>query len=82
MEDILILGTDGGEAALDVVKKGELDYTISLCGFRQGIEVVNIIDAYLKEKKEPEKTVVTKTEAFTPEDIEEKLSSLTKADCG
>jgi ABC-type sugar transport system substrate-binding protein len=35
-EDLLVIGTDGGEAALDAVQAGELDYTLNLCGFEQG----------------------------------------------
>jgi len=79
MDDILILGTDGGSAALDVVKKGDLDMTISLCGYKEGISA---IDTAVKVfEGNAEKRVVSHVETFTPDNIEEKQASMQREDC-
>jgi ABC-type sugar transport system substrate-binding protein len=80
MDDILILGTDGGSAALDVVEAGDLDMTISLCGYREGIGAINVAKQFFDTGKAP-KRVVSHVETFTPENIAEKRSGLKREDC-
>lgn len=46
-EDILVIGTDGGEAALDATAAGELDYTLNICGFEQGKLIMDQMFAVL-----------------------------------
>jgi ABC-type sugar transport system substrate-binding protein len=79
MDDILILGTDGGAAALDVVQKGDLDMTISLCGYREGMSAIETAQKVFEGTAE--KRVVSHVETFTPENIKQKQSELTREDC-
>ena len=80
MDDILILGTDGGAAALDVVEQGDLDMTISLCGYREGASAVDVVKQHFDSQDAP-KRVVSHVEVFTPDNIEEKQSTLDREDC-
>ena len=79
MDDILILGTDGGSAALEVVEKGDLDMTISLCGYREGISAIDTAQKVFEGGAE--KRVVSHVETFTPDNIAEKQASLDREDC-
>lgn len=79
MDDILILGTDGGSAALEVVEKRDLDMTISLCGYREGISAIDTAQQALEGSAE--KRVVSHVETFTPDNIVEKQGSLEREDC-
>ena len=53
MKDILIIGTDGGKPARDAVKAGDLDYTISLCGYATGAIAVGVIRDKVVGQKDP-----------------------------
>ena len=79
MDDILIIGTDGGEAALKVVEQGDLDMTISLCGYKEGISAVQTAQKVFEGGAE--KRVVSHVETFTPDNIEQKQSELQREDC-
>jgi ABC-type sugar transport system substrate-binding protein len=79
MKDILILGTDGGSAALDVVEQGDLDMTISLCGYREGISAINTAQKVFDGNAE--RRVVSHVEVLTPDDIKEKRASMEREDC-
>lgn len=79
MEEILMIGTDGGDAALKVVEKGDLDMTISLCGYREGISAIDTAQKVFEDSAEDR--VVSHTEMFTAENIEEKQASLERKDC-
>jgi ABC-type sugar transport system substrate-binding protein len=76
---ILIVGTDGGSAALKVVEKGDLDMTISLCGYREGISAIDTAEKVFQGNAP--KRVVSHTEMFTPDNIKQKQSSMTREDC-
>lgn len=80
LDDILIIGTDGGDAALEAVTKGEIDMTISLCGYAEGANAINILNGYF-ETGEVEPRVVSHVEEFTTENIKEKQASLTREEC-
>lgn len=69
-EDIVIVSTDGAPTALEAVEKGEIDYTLSLCGFAQGIQVVDLM-AEAVEGKTLEKEILSKVQAYTTENIKE-----------
>jgi ABC-type sugar transport system substrate-binding protein len=79
-DQILMIGTDGGGAALKAVEKGDLDMTVSLCGFAQGIQILDVVGNYLDKKEDPGKLVVSKTDAFTPENYPE-LSKRPRSAC-
>jgi len=74
-DDILILGTDGGDAALDAVEKGELDFTVSLCGYREGASAVDTVKT-LFDEGEVDKRIVSHVEVFTTDDVKEKRAEL------
>lgn len=69
-EDIVIVSTDGAPTALDAVEKGEIDYTLSLCGYAQGIQIVDLMAEAL-EGKTLEKEILSKVQAYTTENIKE-----------
>jgi ABC-type sugar transport system substrate-binding protein len=79
MDKILIVGTDGGSAALKVVEKGDLDMTMSLCGYKEGISGIDTAVKALQGSAP--KRVVSHIEMFTPDNIKEKQSSMTREDC-
>jgi ABC-type sugar transport system substrate-binding protein len=79
MDDILMVGTDGGDAALKTVERGDLDMTISLCGYREGISAIRTAQKALEG--DAEKRVVSHVETFTADNIKQKQKELTKEDC-
>lgn len=80
-DDILIVGTDGGPAAIKAVQEGKLDMTVSLCGFRQGKQVMDALFSFLVEEKEPEPLILTETEVFTPDNIDEQIKKVEAGNC-
>lgn len=81
MDDILIIGTDGGAPAIQAVKDGELDYTVSLCGFAQGVQAIKTLAAYFKTGQRPGPIIKTRQAVYTPSTVEAQLKRLTKQDC-
>jgi ABC-type sugar transport system substrate-binding protein len=75
LDDIIITGTDGGEAALDLVEAGKMDYTINLCGYREGISAVDTLNTYFEEGSVDDR-VVSDVEEFTTENAKEKRAEL------
>jgi ABC-type sugar transport system substrate-binding protein len=80
-DKILIVGTDGGAPAIQAVKAGDLDYTVSLCGYAQGVEAIKTLAAYFKTGKKPGPIVKTPQAEYTPDTVESKLKELKKPDC-
>jgi len=78
---VLVIGTDGGPAALKAVQAGDLDYTISLCGFAQGKQVIGILQQYLVNKKTPPKITHTKTLTFTPQNYAQNIKLVNSGQC-
>jgi ABC-type sugar transport system substrate-binding protein len=79
-DDVLIVGTDGGPAALDAVKAGDIDATFSLCGFAQGKQVIDVLQKNF-EGQEPEPTIYTETLLFTPDNIDQNIKQVEAGDC-
>lgn len=79
-DEILILGTDGGDAALDAVAAGDIDMTVSLCGYREGISAIDTLNTFY-EDGDVEDRVISEVEIFTTENVEEKRAGLTPEDC-
>lgn len=69
-DKIVIVSTDGAAPALEAVENGEIDYTMSLCGYAQGIQLVDLMGEALEGKTLP-KEVESKTLAYTIENIQE-----------
>ena len=80
-DDILVIGTDGGPAALDAVKAGDIDYTISLCGFAQGKQVIEVLNDQISNDVQPEETIFTETLIFTPDTYDENITKVESGDC-
>jgi ABC-type sugar transport system substrate-binding protein len=81
LNKMLIVATDGGPPALEAVKKGELDATISLCGFAQGKHVMDVLKEYLVDKKTPQPEIYTKTLLFDKSNIDENIKHVQNGDC-
>jgi ABC-type sugar transport system substrate-binding protein len=69
-DDIVIASTDGASVALEAVEAGEIDYTLSLCGYAQGIQLLDLMGEAL-EGVELESEIESKTLAYTTENIAE-----------
>jgi ABC-type sugar transport system substrate-binding protein len=80
-DKVLVVGTDGGEPALEAVKKGDIDVTFSLCGYAQGAQAVKTLVEYIRDGKKPGPTVKTPQVVFTTADIDKKLAGLTQEQC-
>lgn len=81
LDDVLMVGFDGAEPGLRAVRRGELDYTLSGCGVANGILSVDVIRDFMENEKKPPGLVEYRVEAFTPDNIEEKLQELDRRDC-
>lgn len=79
--EVLVVGTDGGPPALEAVRKGDLDVTWSLCGYRQGVEAAQILIDNITNGDEPEEFVATEQLVLTPDNIDEEVAGLTTEDC-
>lgn len=81
LDDVTVIGTDGGEAALDAVEAGTIDYTISLCGFREGASAVDALNTYFDDGSIDER-IVSQVEVFTTENAKERRAELSeRIDC-
>ena len=81
LKDVLLVGTDGGPAALAAVKAGQLDMTVSLCGFKQGKDVVGLYEKLLNDGQAPPPITYTPTLEFTPENIGTEIAQVKDGDC-
>jgi ABC-type sugar transport system substrate-binding protein len=74
-DDILVLGTDGGETALEAVEAGTIDYTVSLCGFREGSSAIDTLNTYFEDGEVSDR-IVSETEVFTTDNIADQRAEL------
>jgi ABC-type sugar transport system substrate-binding protein len=82
MDDIILIGTDGGEPARKAVAAGELDYTISLCGYATGEIATNVIIDYVESGETPDDHIVPiPVLEFTPETVEENNAKVEAKEC-
>lgn len=79
-DDIFTVGTDGGPAALEAVRNGDLDATFSLCGFKQGKLAMETLKE-LFDGTQPPPEIITKTELFTPDNIDEEIKKVEAGEC-
>ena len=80
LDDFVIVGTDGGDAALDAVEKGDIDMTISLCGYREGASAIDTLNTFY-EDGEVDNRIVSHVEEFTTDNAADKRAELTPQDC-
>lgn len=70
MENIFIVGTDGGLPARDAARAGELDFSISLCGYATGVLATGLIVAKNEAGTDPSgPRVPVPFFEFTPDNI-------------
>ncbi|MGY1822197.1 sugar ABC transporter substrate-binding protein [Geodermatophilus sp. SYSU D00079] len=82
MEDIIIIGTDGGEPARQAVAAGELDMTITLCGFLNGKQAMDTLVSYVRDGEEPAgRTVDVTSQTITAESYEDVEALIASGDC-
>ena len=79
-DDIVVVSTDGNEAALKAVEQGKIDMTVSLCGYAQGYQIVDTVTKVLNGETVPNR-IESKTQLFTTDNIEE-LSAKPRSFCG
>ena len=81
MDNIFIVGADGGLPARDAARAGELDYSVSFCGYATGVLATEVIIGKVAEGKDPSgPTVPIAVVEFTPEtvgDLEAKVADKT-----
>lgn len=81
LDEIVTVGTDGGDPALAAVRKGELDMTISLCGYAQGVQAVKSLVAFWRDGEKPPPVLETPQVMFTTDNIDSKLAELSREEC-
>ena len=81
-DDILIIGTDGGAPALEAISAGDLDMTISLCGYATGRQGAQVLIDYVQDGTEPEDRVVpVEVLTITPDNLEASQAQIDAGDC-
>ena len=82
MEDIFIVGTDGGLPAREAARAGELDYSISLCGYATGVLATGVIVAKAESGSDPSgPTVPVAVFEFTPETVDALEAAIADKSC-
>jgi len=62
---VVVVGSDGTPAGLAAVKAGQLAYTISLCGYTQGVDAMNILADAIDHGTKPPARVQAKYKEVT-----------------
>lgn len=82
MDDITIIGTDGGAPAIEAIGAGDLDMTISLCGYASGVTGMEVLLANMQDGTEPEdRFVPVDLLTITSENLTEAQSTIDAGDC-
>jgi ABC-type sugar transport system substrate-binding protein len=81
LEDIILIGTDGGSPARKAVAVGELDMTISICGYATGVQAVEVLTAHLRDGDSPPAHVQTDTLTVTPETAADAEQVVERGEC-
>jgi ABC-type sugar transport system substrate-binding protein len=80
-DKILVVATDGGPPALAAVKKGELDATISLCGYAQGVKAIDVLHDFLVNGTKPPAEIFTPTLLFTKDNLAKNIEQVKSGQC-
>ncbi|MSO42037.1 MAG: sugar ABC transporter substrate-binding protein [Solirubrobacterales bacterium] len=75
LDQFVIIGTDGGDVALDAVEAGDIDMTISLCGYREGISAVDTLNTFYQDGS-VDPRIVSPVEVFTTDNAKAKRAEL------
>lgn len=70
-DDVVVVGSDGTPAGLEAVKDGQLAYTLSLCGYDQGVEAVDLLAEDLIDGAEPPASNEAKFEQVTAKTLQD-----------
>ena len=82
MDKILIIGTDGGEPAREAIANGDLDMTISLCGYASGKKGAEVLIDYLRDGTEPsDRFVPVEALTITADNLEDAQAQIEAGDC-
>ena len=82
MDDIYIVGADGGKPARDAAKAGELDYSVSFCGYATGVLATKVIVDQVVNGTGPAGPVVpVAIVEFTPDNVGELESKVADKSC-
>jgi ABC-type sugar transport system substrate-binding protein len=76
-----VVGTDGTPQAIDAIKDGRIDFTVTLCGYTQGIQAMNILKRYFDTGQKPPATSPAKTKAITKDVVDEGEQELKQQKC-
>jgi ABC-type sugar transport system substrate-binding protein len=82
MDNVVIIGTDGGEPALQAVAAGTLDMTISLCGYATGKKgATTLIDNLRNGTKPEERFVEVDTLEITRDNLADSRAKIAAGEC-
>jgi ABC-type sugar transport system substrate-binding protein len=82
MDGIVIIGTDGGGPALDAVGAGNLDMTISLCGYATGkLAGTTLIDNLRNGTKPEQRFVTVEGLEITPDSLDDARAKVANGEC-
>lgn len=82
MDRIFIVGADGGKPARDAAAAGELDYSVSFCGYATGVLATEVIIAKVAEGQDPSgPTVPIAVFEFTPDNVGELETKVADKSC-
>lgn len=82
MDKIFIVGADGGKPAQDAVKAGDLDYSISFCGYITGVQAFEVLRAKVEMGESPATHIVpVEVIEFTPENVQTLIDKVAAKTC-
>ena len=82
MDKIFIVGADGGGPARDAARAGDLDYSISFCGYATGVVAVQVIIDKVAGGMDPSgPTVPIAVFEFTPDNVDELEAKVADKSC-
>lgn len=79
--DIITVGSDLTPAAAELVRAGDLTYTIAGCTYQVGIAIADLLDEYWRTGQAPPPEVGVKQIPVTKDNVDEVLG-LPKEECG
>lgn len=82
MDKIFIVGADGGKPAQDAAKAGDLDYSVSFCGYATGVQAFEVLKAKVTNGEAPAAHIVpVEIVEFTPETVQTLIDKVAAKTC-
>jgi ABC-type sugar transport system substrate-binding protein len=69
LKDVVTVGSDGGPAAVEAVRKGNLTMTLATRPYATGVEAIKLLVSYLETKQAPEKLIKVPAAEVTQESL-------------